>query len=106
MTHGAARSAVFLFTLSLLLAAGNYLLSAQAVRRAAASAASTTQLCRLGNTARAQQVTLWEHLVSLPGPGGETPAARARREKLAASFLAYVRSVFAPRDCAAIGGKP
>ena len=65
---GAARSVVFLFLLSLLLAAGNYLLSASAVRRATASAASTVQLCRAGNEARAQQVTLWEELVALPPP--------------------------------------
>ena len=102
MTPGAARSVVFLFTLSLALAAGNYLLSAAAVNRAAAAAASTIQLCRAGNEARAQQVTLWEHLVSLPGPSGETPAARARRQRLATRFLAYVHAVFTPRNCATL----
>lgn len=100
MTRGARYSIVFLFVLSLLLAAGNYLLSASAVRHATASAASVAQLCAAGNESRAQQVRLWAYLIVLsPPPPHETPAARARRENVIREFIAYVRSVFAPRRC-------
>ena len=100
MTRGARYSAVFLFILSLLLAAGNYLLSASAVRHATAVAASTLQLCQAGNEARRQQVQLWDKLITLTmPPAGETAAARAQRELVTREFITYVRSVFAPRDC-------
>jgi len=83
--------------------AGSYFLSVSAVRRATSNTASITQLCRAGNEARAQQVQLWAHLVTLSvPPPRETAEARARREHLAAGFLAYVKQVFASRDCAAI----
>jgi len=102
MTSGALRSVIFLFLLSLVLAAGNYLLSASAVRSARASSASAVQLCEAGNEARAQQVQLWLFVIALsPPPPRETAAARAARQKVITTFLAYVRSVFAPRDCAA-----
>jgi hypothetical protein len=103
MTRGARYSAGFLFVLSLLLAGGNYLLSASAVRHATANRVSISQLCQSGNESRAQQVQLWLHLVALSAPPpGETPAARAHREKVTREFLAYLRVVFAPRDCGAI----
>ena len=59
-------------------------------------------LCRAGNVARAQQVTLWTHLLStppVPGSPKRTPAQQAEID----AFGKYVRTVFAPRDCAAIG---
>jgi hypothetical protein len=91
---------VFLFLLSLVMAAGNYLLSANAVRRAAASAATVAALCHLDNQTRARQVQLWAHLIaSVPPPRRETAAARARREETARVFLAYVRQAFAQRNC-------
>ena len=110
ITRGALYSVVFLFVLSLLLAAGNYLYSASAVRHATAAAASTMQLCLAGNEARRQQVQLWDELISLSSPpAGETAAARARRKVITREFIAYVHTVFAPRNCAAVtgpGGKP
>ena len=101
MTRSARYSVIFLFVLSLLLAAGNYLLSASAVRHAAAAAATTRQLCLAGNEARRQQVRLWDELIALSSPPpGESAAVRARRELVTREFVAYVRSVFAPRNCA------
>jgi hypothetical protein len=59
------------------------------------------QLCQAGNESRAQQVTLWTHLIEISAPPPhETAAQKAARAKLIAGFLAYVRQVFAPRDCA------
>ena len=106
MTRGARYSVVFLFALSLALATGNYLLSASAVRRAEASAASTLQLCQAGNELRRQQVALWDHLlaVAMP-PERESAAARARRAEVTRQFAAYVHQVFAPQRCDP-GGKP
>jgi len=58
------------------------------------------QLCQAGNESRAQQVTLWTHLVQMSAPPPhETAEARARRQKLTRQFLAYVRDVFAKRNC-------
>lgn len=108
MKIAAALTAIFLMLGGSV--AGSYFLSVSAVRRATSNTASITQLCRAGNEARAQQVQLWAHLVTLSAaPPRETAEARARREHLAAGFLTYVRQVFAPKDCAAItdpGSKP
>lgn len=54
--------------------------------------------CRIGNQGRAQEVALWEHIAAV-GTTRKTPA-KARREDRA--LLAYIRKIFAPRDCAAI----
>jgi len=99
-------SVVFLLVLSLLLAAGNYLLSASAVRHASANRVSITQLCQAGNEARAQQVQLWVYLIALSPPPHENAAALAARQKLIRQFLAYVHAVFAPRNCGALQKGP
>ena len=104
ITPGAAHAIVILFVLAFLLSGASYWLSVRAVRGEVASRATVTQLCRAGNETRAQQITLWTHLVAISAPPPrETPAARARREELTREFLAYVRTVFAPRNCT--GGK-
>jgi hypothetical protein len=64
------------------------------------SRATVTQLCLTGNDFRAQQVTLWTHLVAISAPPPhQTPAQQRQRAAMIRAFLAYVRTVFAPRDC-------
>jgi hypothetical protein len=93
---------VFVSVLTLLLAGASYFFATRAVRGEVASRASVVQLCQAGNEARAQQVTLWTHLVAMNAPPPhETAAQKARREALTRQFLGYVRHVFAPRDCGA-----
>lgn len=107
MTRGARYSAVFLFLFSLALAAGNFLFTSSLVHRATAASASVTQLCMLGNEARAQQVQLWEYLISVSRPPPhETAAEKARREKVTRLFLAHVHEVFKPRNCQKVTGQP
>lgn len=96
---------VFVSVLTLLLAGASYFFATRAVRGEVASRASVVQLCQAGNDSRAQQVTLWTHLVTLnTPPPRETAAQKQRRLALTRRFLAYVRTVFKPRDCTAGGG--
>jgi hypothetical protein len=100
MTRGAARAVVVLFILSFLLSGAAYWFSVRAVQGEIRNRATVTQLCETGNEARAQQVTLWTHLVQISAPPPhQTPAQARQRAAQIASFLAYVRTVFAPRDC-------
>jgi hypothetical protein len=93
---------VFLFALSFLLSGAAYFFAAQATSRAVANRASVVQLCQSGNESRAQQVNLWTHLIAISAPPPhQTAVQRAARDTLIRQFLAYVRTVFAPRDCAA-----
>jgi hypothetical protein len=108
-TKGAAltRSAALgMLAMFLLLGGGvavNYFGTQSAIRHATATAASVTQLCQAGNTSRAQQVTLWDHILTIsansPPPLHETPAQKQQREAIARAFEAYVHRIFAPRDC-------
>lgn len=63
---------------------------------------SELALCRAGNVARAQQVKLWTHLLSLPPAPGSPPRSKAQQQEIAA-FGAYVQSIFRARDCAHLG---
>jgi hypothetical protein len=54
--------------------------------------------CQLGNQSRTQEVTLWDHIAAA-GTTSRTPA-KIRRED--AALLAYIRRIFAPRNCPAI----
>ena len=76
--------------------------AAAASASAAAARSSELALCHAGNTARAQQVTLWAHLLSLPPAAGQPPRSKAQQAEVDA-FGAYVRSIFKPRDCAHLG---
>lgn len=101
MTRGARYAVVFLFVLSFALAGGSYWLSTSAVHRATAAAVNTTQLCEAGNESRAQQVELWTRLVALSQPPPhQTPAQARKQAQTIHVFLAYVRHLFAPRNCA------
>lgn len=107
MTRGAAYSVTFLFVLCLLTSGTAYWLSAAAIHRATADAASTLQLCQLGNQARTQQVTLWTELVAISQPPPhQTPAQRQQRRTVVRTFLAYVHRLFKPRNCRALKGQP
>lgn len=100
ITPGALRAIVFLFFLSFALSAAAGFLAVRAVHGEIASRASVTQLCQAGNEFRAQQVTLWTHLVetSTPPPR-QSPEQQRQRAAEIRAFLGYVRQVFAPRDC-------
>ena len=99
---GANRAIVFLFILAFLLAGASFWLSVRTVQGQIASRASVVQLCRAGNESRAQQVTLWAHLVEISAPPPhETAAQKAARAKLTRQFLGYIYKVFAPRNCTA-----
>jgi hypothetical protein len=102
ITRGAAQAFVFLSVLTLLLAGASSWVSVRAVQGEVRSRASVVQLCQAGNDSRAQQVTLWTHLVAISAPPPHQSAAqKAARDRLIARFLAFVRKVFAPRDCTA-----
>jgi hypothetical protein len=62
------------------------------------ASASNTALCQASNTSRAQQIDLWNFLLSL----GKPPATAAER-KVISGFRAYLDRDFAPRNCAALG---
>jgi hypothetical protein len=92
---------VFLFVLAFLLAGASYWFSVRAAQGQIASRASVVQLCQAGNESRAQQVTLWAHLVAMNAPPPhETAAQKQKRQALTRNFLAYIRTVFKPRNCA------
>lgn len=83
----------------------SYALSLQAIHRSTGALATVVQLCEATNVTRAAQISLWEHLVVISKPPpGETVQARTQRVKTTQAFLAYIRRVFAPRNCAALKG--
>jgi uncharacterized membrane protein len=105
MTRGARYAVVFLFVLTLAVGTANLLFTSNLVHSAARNTASITQLCRAGNEARAQQVTLWTHLITISQPPPhQTLAEKRQRAKTIRVFLAYVRKVFKPRNCQAVTG--
>ena len=102
ITSGAVHAIVALFILSFLLAGASFWLSVRTVQGQITSRASVTQLCQASNESRAQQVTLWTHLVQMSTPPPhETPAQKQKRVALTRQFLAYVEKVFMSRDCTA-----
>jgi len=69
--------------------------------RAAHASASNLALCRASNVSREQQVQLWVHFYDLAAHKGLTPAQKKADKQL----IAYIESVFRPRNCAALGRK-
>ena len=110
MTSGAKRAFITLLAISLALAGANLLFTARevgntraAITTSARAAASVAQLCQLGNEARAQQIILWEHILTISRPPPhETPAQERRRLATVRAFGRYLHQVFAPRDCRAL----
>jgi hypothetical protein len=77
-------------------------ISVHAVQSAGHANSAQLALCQAGNTARAQQVTLWTHLLALP-PAPGAPKRTPAQKKQVTEFEAYIHSIFHPRDCAALG---
>ena len=102
ISTGAARAFVVLSVVTLLLSGAAYFFSTRAVQGEIRSRASVVQLCQAGNESRAQQITLWTHLVAISRPPPhETAAQKQQRQATIRVFLGYVRKVFAPRNCSA-----
>jgi hypothetical protein len=101
ITRGAARAFVVLSVVTLLLSGAAYFFSTRAVQGEIRSRASVVQLCQAGNESRAQQVTLWTHLIAISQPPPhETAAQKQKRQALVREFLGYVRQIFKARNCA------
>jgi hypothetical protein len=62
---------------------------------ASAVAQSDRDLCLSANASRAEQVSLWNYILSLSPP----PTTSTERERVA-EFKAHLQQLFAPRDCA------
>lgn len=92
---------IFDIALTVLLSGVGYL-AVHAAQSASQANSAQLALCQAGNVARAQQVTLWGHLLSLP-PAPGSPPPSAAQEKRIAEFKAYLDTVFAPRDCSRLG---
>jgi hypothetical protein len=57
----------------------------------------------IGNTLRAREVQLWEHVIKVSmrsSPRGETPAEHRARARQGALFLAYIKLTFRQVNCA------
>jgi hypothetical protein len=63
------------------------------------TAASNLALCQAGNVARHQQVQLWDFILGL----GHAPRTAAQRKNVA-EFEHHLYEIYAPRDCAHLGG--
>lgn len=72
-----------------------------AADQAATADSAQLALCRSSNVSRAQQVELWDYLLSLAQP----PKTKQGRE-LIAKFEHHLHVVFAPRDCSSLGRNP
>lgn len=81
--------------LDILLTVALTVVAIQAHDTSGAVAQSNRNLCLSGNAARAQQVSLWDYILSLSQPSA-TPADRQR----VVAFRAHLQQLFAPRDCA------
>jgi hypothetical protein len=81
--------------LDILLTAALTVVAIQAHDTSGAVAQSNRNLCLSGNAARAQQVSLWDYILSLSQPS----ATAAERQRVVA-FRAHLQQLFAPRDCA------
>jgi hypothetical protein len=88
--------------LDILLTAALTVVAIQAHDTSGAVAQSNRNLCLSGNAARAQQVSLWDYILSLSQPSA-SPAEQHR----VAAFRAHLQQFFAPRDCTHINpGSP
>jgi hypothetical protein len=83
--------------LDLLLTAALTVVAIQAHDSSSAVAQSDRNLCLSGNVARAQQISLWNYILS----SSHQPATPAQREQIA-KFQAHLQQLFAPRDCSHI----
>lgn len=70
----------------------------QAHDSAAQVHASQISICQSTNTARSQNLQLWEYVLSLPP---DRPLTE-QQQKIRNEFRAYIQKVFAPRNCSKI----
>jgi regulator of extracellular matrix RemA (YlzA/DUF370 family) len=85
--------------LTILLTAFGYL-SVHAVQSASHANSAQLALCQAGNVSRAQQIQLWDYVLTLSSKGSpQTPQQKQR----AAEFRVYLHHVFASRDCRNLG---
>lgn len=71
-----------------------------AIQAAGQANSAQLALCQAGNTARAQQVELWEFLIHI-----SQPPKTAQGRKVLATFEHHLHVVFASRDCESLGRK-
>jgi hypothetical protein len=83
--------------LDLVLTAALTVVAIQAHDTSSAVAQSDRNLCLSGNVARAQQISLWNYILSI----SHSPTTPAQREQVA-KFQAHLDQLFAPRDCSHI----
>ena len=95
ITRGARRAALGLLILVLLVGGGNLWASFDLTRGVQRADAAQVALCEAGNTARAQQVQLWDYILGLSAGRPQT----AQQQKTAVRFRAYLSTVFKPHDC-------
>jgi hypothetical protein len=94
--------------LDILLTAGFAVVAVQAHDASTAATANAQYqqaLCQAGNVARAQQIQLWTHLLSLQ-PAAGTPKRTPAQQKQLGEFRAYIHSVFLSRNCKQLGQRP
>jgi hypothetical protein len=104
ITRGSLYSVIILFVVMIVLTGASYALESNAISRAQRNTASITQLCQLGNDSRAQQIRLWQFVISISRPPPhETAKQERQRQATLRTFEAYLHRVFAPRDCSALG---
>ena len=87
-------STIVSVTLDVLLTAGLGIV----IHEQHATSASNLALCQSSNRSRAQQIELWEFVLHLGGP----PKTQKQAD-IDARFVAHLRKIFAPRDCAHLG---
>jgi hypothetical protein len=95
ITSGARRAALGLLILVLLVGGGNLWASFDLTRGVQRTDAAQVASCQAANTARAQQVQLWDYILGLSAGKPQT----AQQQKTAARFRAYLGTVFKSRDC-------
>ena len=69
--------------------------SVHAAQTANSVSASNRALCESSNVARAQQIELWNFVLSLSSGKPQT----AQQKKNVAEFRQHLDAIFAPRDC-------
>jgi len=99
-TRPATRVVLALAAIALLIAGGlvseYFLFGVASTASQIAQVAQQDQraLCESGNTARAQQIGLWQYVIGLSSP----PKTPQQKQNIAL-FEAYLKTVFKPRNC-------
>ena len=98
-TYGRFNRKFILFDIALtVLLAGVGAISVNATHAASHAASAQLALCQSSNVARAQQIELWDYVISL---GSGKPKTVQEQQNLA-KFEAHLKVIFAPRDCSHI----